>query len=197
MTSVVTSTRDVGAGRVAVELDGAPWRVLPVDVVARSGLTVGVAVDRPRARRVRTELRRADALVIAARSLRYRDHSRQSLINRLDRSRIPSTARDDALGTLENLGFLDDGRGALARATALAERDAGNLLIQSDLEQRGFQPPDVAAAIAALEPEAVRIERIVARRGPSVRALRRLLTKGFAPEALEGLIADEEANELG
>jgi SOS response regulatory protein OraA/RecX len=194
---VVTSVRDAGTGRVAVELDGSPWRVLPVEAAARSGLDVGVAVDRWRARQVRTELRRSEALAVAARSLRYRDHSRQSLADRLARSRVDGAAGDEALGTLERLGWLDDHRSALARATALADRDAGDLLIRTDLEQRGFERGDVAAAIEAIEAEAVRAQRIVARRGASSRTLRRLLAKGFAVEALEGLIADEGTDELG
>ena len=194
---VVTRVSDAGRGRVAVELDGSPWRVLPLEAVARSGLDVGVAVDRPRARRVRAELRRAEALAVAARSLRYRDHSRQSLADRLARSRVDATSGDEALSTLERLGLLDDGRAALARATALAARDAGDLFIEVDLEQRGFGERDVAAAIAALEPEAARVERIVARRGASARTIRRLRAKGFAADALETLIADEQPNELG
>ena len=197
MAPVVTRVRDVGTGRVAVELDGSPWRVLPVEAAARSGLDVGVAVDRPRARRVRAELRRSEALAIAARSLRYRDHSRQSLADRLARSRVDVAAGDEALGTLEWLGLLDDRRSALARATALAERDAGDLLIRADLEQRGFTQSDVAEAIEVIEPEAVRAERIIERRGASPRTLRLLLVRGFASDALEGLIADELPDELG
>ena len=38
----VTALRDDRRGRVAVELDGAPWRVLPLDVVARAGIAVRV-----------------------------------------------------------------------------------------------------------------------------------------------------------
>jgi regulatory protein len=195
--SVVTRVHDAGKGRVAVELDGAPWRVLPVDAVARSGLGVGVAVDRPRARRVRSELRRSEALAVATRSLRHRNHSRHSLSERLARSHVDAAASDEALTTLERLGFLDDERSARARATALADRDAGDLLIRADLEQRGFLQADVAAAIEALDPEATRVERIIERRGASARTLRRLVARGFASEALERLVADEQPDELG
>ena len=197
MTPVVTGVRDVGKGRIAIELDGSPWRVLPVDAVVRSGLNVGVAVDRPRARQVRTELRRSEALAVATRSLRFRDHSRQSLADRLRRSRVDAVTGNEALSTLERLGLIDDSRSASTRATALAERDAGDLLIRADLEQRGYEPADIAAAIDELEPEAARAEQIVARRGASSRTFRRLLAKGFAAEALDGLIADEEPHGLG
>ena len=119
MIPVVTDVRDVGKGRVAIELDGSLWRVLPAAAVVRSGLNVGVAVDRPRARRVRTELRRSEALAIAARSLRFRDHSRQSLADRLSRSRVDAATGDEALSTLERLGLVDD-RPMSSRAIAAA-----------------------------------------------------------------------------
>ena len=197
MTPVVTGVRDVGKGRVAIELDGSPWRVLPAAAVVRSGLNVGVAVDRPRARQVRTELRRSEALAIAARSLRFRDHSRQSLADRLSQSRVDAATGDEALNTLERLGLVDDRRSASARATALAERDAGDLFIRADLEQRGYEPADISDVIEALSPEAARAEQIVGQRGASSRTFRRLLAKGFSADAIEGLIADAELHELG
>lgn len=193
---VVTRVRDAGTGRVAVELDGSPWRMLPVEAAVRAGLDVGVAVDRPRARRVRTELRRSEALAIASRSLRHRDHSRRSLAERLARSRVNADTGNEVLGMLERVGLLNDRRAARARATALADRDAGDLLIRADLEQRGFSESDVAEAIDAIEPETARAQRIVERRGANPRTLRRLLGKGFATDVLEELIADGTPDEL-
>jgi regulatory protein len=194
---VVTGVRDVGKGRIAIELDGSPWRVLPTDAVVRSGLNVGVAVDRSRARQVRTELRRSEALAVAVRSLRLRDHSRKSLADRLAQRQVDAATGDEALSTLEQLGLLDDSRTALARATALAERDAGDLFIRGDLEQRAYEQADIAAAIEALDPETARAERIVVQRGASPRTIRRLLAKGFSPDAIESLIAAAELHELG
>ena len=64
----VTALRRDRHGHVAVELDGAYWRTLPLDAVLRAGLAVGTELDRPRARTVRRELRRAAALAAAART---------------------------------------------------------------------------------------------------------------------------------
>ncbi len=58
----VTALRDDRRGRVAVELDGVPWRLLPLDVVARAGIAEGRVLDRPALRLLRRELRRAEAL---------------------------------------------------------------------------------------------------------------------------------------
>ena len=44
---VVTALRARGRGRVAVELDGAPWRTVPLEAVYAAGLAVGEAA-RPR-----------------------------------------------------------------------------------------------------------------------------------------------------
>ena len=81
----VTRLLDDGRGRVAVELDGAPWRTLPVDVVARAGVVEGRALDRPTLRLLRKELRRAEALAVAGRALRRQDLSERGMAERLAR----------------------------------------------------------------------------------------------------------------
>jgi hypothetical protein len=83
----VTALRPGPRGQVAVELDGVPWRMVPVDVAARSGLSEGRVLDRPALRDLRRELRRFEALSVAARALHSRDLSRQALGDRL-RSRV-------------------------------------------------------------------------------------------------------------
>jgi hypothetical protein len=59
----VTALREDRRGRVAVELDGRPWRVLPAGVVVRAGVVEGRALDRPALRLLRRELRRDEALL--------------------------------------------------------------------------------------------------------------------------------------
>ena len=58
---VVSGLRELPSGRVAVELDGARWRTVPAEVVVRVRLGVGEELDRPRARELARELRRARA----------------------------------------------------------------------------------------------------------------------------------------
>ena len=64
----VTALRDDRRGRVAVELDGAPWRVLPLEAVVRAGIAEGRLLDRNALRLLRRELRRAEALRVATRA---------------------------------------------------------------------------------------------------------------------------------
>src|SRR5262249_62386058 len=55
----VTALHADRRGRVAVELDGSPWRVLPVAVVVRAGLVEGRPLDRPALRLAPRRLRGA------------------------------------------------------------------------------------------------------------------------------------------
>src|SRR5439155_24276402 len=121
-------------GKGGVELDGAPWRLVPADAAVRAGLSVGRALDRDTARSLGRELRRAEALGVAVRALRYRDLSRRRLEERLERRGARGDARAEALETLERAGLVDDRRVAAARACALAERGYGDAAIRFALE---------------------------------------------------------------
>ena len=192
----VTALRERrGAKVVDVELDGAAWRALPLDVVARVGLRVGTELDRPRARELRRELRRAEALGTAVRALRSRDLPRARLEERLARRGIAAEPAAEALETLERAGYLDDERVARSRAGVLAERGLGDEAIRWDLERQGLDEGLTAAALAALEPEAERARRIAERRGRTVAVARALARKGFAQESLEAAFGEVVAGE--
>lgn len=154
----VTALRERARGQVEVELDGAPWRALPADVVVRGGLIVGRTLDRETARALARELRRSRALHDAMRVLRHRDLSRHALARRLT-----APGRHDALAALERSGILDDRRAATARAAALSGRGYGDAAIRFRLEQEGFTAEDVGEAIAGLEPEQERASRLAER----------------------------------
>jgi SOS response regulatory protein OraA/RecX len=181
-------------GRVAVELDGSPWRTVPVEVAARAGLAAGLELDRPRLRLIRRELRRHEALDAAARALRSRELSKRALTERLA-GRVGDAAGAEAVATLERVGLVDDGRLADARARALAERGYGDEAIRHDLVRRGLEPAEIEAAVGALEPEADRIAAIVKRRGPGEKTARYLAGKGFGEDAIESARATTFAND--
>jgi regulatory protein len=171
-------------------LDGEPWRTLPAEVVLRAGLDVGVELDRARARRVRQELRRHEAMEQAARVLRRRDVSAAELDARLDRARIAPAVRSETIERLTDAGAVDDARFARARAQALADRGAGDLLVRHDLAGRGIAAPAIEEAIALLEPERVRAARVCGRRGSGAKTARYLARKGFSEEAIESSCAE-------
>jgi SOS response regulatory protein OraA/RecX len=193
---VVTALRSRRGGRVAVDLDGGPWRVLPLEAVLAAGLDAGVALDRPRARRLGRELRRLRARDAALRALRLRDHTTATLRCHLEARGVPARSRDVALETMQQAGLVDDARFAAARARALAGRGAGDLRIRDDLERRGVAAEVVLAALEELEPERDRAARLFETHGRSRRALRRLVANGFGDTVLEDLVADLSEPEL-
>lgn len=181
----VTGLREDRRGRVAVELDGSPWRTFPADVVVRAGISHGRALDRPALRVLRRELRRAEALAVAGRALRARDLSARELAMRLEQRAVAPSAAEESLAALAAAGLLDDARLAENRAGSLAERGYGDAAIRHDLELRGVPADLVEAAVAGLEPERDRAGRILARRGTGAGTARYLAGKGFGEEVLE------------
>ena len=182
---VVTGLRAAGRGRVRVELDGDAWRVLPLEPVVQAGLAEGVELDRPRLRTLARELRRARALSVAGRALARRDLSERRLRERLSRAGVAPAGTDEAVGTLLRAGLVDDERFASARALALAERGLGDAAIRFDLDQQGVAEATAETALAGLEPERDRAQRIVSMRGGGVATARYLARRGFGEDAVE------------
>jgi len=181
----VTGLREVGGAKVAVELDGARWRTLPVDVVVRCRLGEGEELDRPRLRELARELRRARALDLALRGVARREQSSASLRRRLARRGVAAATADDAVGRLEHAGLVDDARFAARRAESLSDRAHGDEAIRWRLREEGVPEELAAAAVEALEPETVRARRIVAARGHGAKTARELARRGFGEAAIE------------
>ena len=190
----ITALREDRRGRVAVELDGVPWRTVPVAVAARAGLAEGRPLDRPGLRILRRELRRAEALAVAGRALRARDMSRTSLTARLERAAVAPATVEASLQVLEDAGAIDDERFAGNRAQSLAGRGYGDAAIQRDLEAHGLVRDLVESAIDSLEPELERARQVVERRGAGPRTARLLAGKGFSPESCEMALGPDFCN---
>jgi SOS response regulatory protein OraA/RecX len=181
---VVTGLRERKRGRVAVELDGRPWRVLPANAVVRAGLAVGRELDRPTARELAREVRRAKALAAASRSLAATDRSRRALEQRLADAGHSAAARDEAIASLARAGAIDDTRLAESRAELLARRGYGDAAILADLRRRLIEPQTAASAVAALEPELDRLRRVLEGEVVTPPLLRRLSARGFSRDTL-------------
>lgn len=190
---IVTALKPDRRGRVAVEVDGAPWRIVPTEVAASVGLAAGRELDRSALRDLRRALRRSEALASATRALRHRELSSRRVDERLEAAAIPPAARAEALEALGRAGFVDDGRFAERRAGALAERGFGNEGIRHDLERQGIDPDLREHVIAGLPDERERVALIVARRGPGPKTARYVAGKGFGAEAVEAALAGSVA----
>jgi SOS response regulatory protein OraA/RecX len=187
--ALVTALTERSSGRVAVELDGAPWRTLPAVAVVRAGLRQGVELDRPTARALRRELRRGEAIDRAARSLARRDLPQRAVDERLERAGFLASERAEAVGALERSGAIDDERFAHGRARALADRGWGDEAIRWQLERGGVDDATAVAAVEALEPEALRARELTGRLGATPAVARLLARRGFAGEVVEEAIA--------
>jgi regulatory protein len=184
---IVTALRERPRGRVEVDLDGTSWRLVPADAVVRTGLVVGRPLDRETARALGRELRRSEALGVALRALRHRDHSRSRLEARLTRHRTRAATLEDALETLERAGLVDDARVGAARALELAGRGFGDAAIRYSLEAEGLAAEVVESALAILDTEPERARRLLDERGRTPKTIRWLAAKGFDAATLEDL----------
>ncbi len=192
VTPTVTAVRAAGR-RVALELDGRPWRTVPLEAAVAARLSPGVCLDRERARDLARALRRHRAEDVVLRALARREHTRAALAGRLERAGVDASGRSDALERAERAGLVDDRRYAAARARQLADRAAGDELVLDDLVRHGVDEVLAREAVAALEPERDRAARIVVARGLSPRTARFLAAKGFAAELVEDVVAELES----
>jgi SOS response regulatory protein OraA/RecX len=131
------------------------------------------------------EVRRARALTAATRSLAASDRSARALEQRLARAGHSAAAREDAIASLARAGALDDARLAENRAETLARRGYGDAAIRADLRRRLIAPEAAADAVADLEPEAVRLRRVLENESVTPALLRRLAGRGFSRDSLD------------
>lgn len=184
----MTAVRAAGRGRVRVEVDGVDWRTIPLEVALRVGIGAGAELDRARLRLLGRELRSADAVGRAARVLRSRDRTVSELDRRLARQGVRLPERASAIETLTRAGILDDARFASGRAAALAARGRGDAAIRWELERAGLTEELVERALAELEPERERAERVAAEVGGGRRAALLLARRGFDPDTIAEVV---------
>jgi regulatory protein len=169
-------------------VDGRPWRTVPDDVVVRCGLSAGVELERPLLRRLRAELRKAEALALAGRALARRDLSRRRLAERLQRAGVSAEPRQGALAALAKVGAVDDARVAKRRAASLAERGWGNAAIAHRLQGEGLGDEEIDRALAEIAPELERAAGLAKPLRDQRKAWTLLARRGFDPETIEAVL---------
>jgi SOS response regulatory protein OraA/RecX len=107
---------------------------------------------------------------------------------------VKDDERADALDTLERVGYVDDARYAAARASALAGRGFGDEAVRRLLETDGSPADAIEAAVAALDPETERAERLALKLGRTARVSAQLQRKGFSFDALEAVFGEAFAD---
>ncbi len=191
---MLTAVRRARPGRVELEVDGRPWRVVPDDVVLRCGLAPGAALERPLLRRLRRELRRAEALGLAVRAVSRRDLSAERLRERLAARGVRSGEAAAAVAALASAGVVVDSRTARSRADALAERGWGDAAVAARLAGEGFGAEDVREAVQRLRPERERAAALAATADDDRAAWKLLARRGFSLEAAEDAVGVLDAD---
>ena len=191
---VLTALRRERPGRVALELDGRPWRVVPDEVALAAALRPGLVLDRVALRRLRRELRRVEAMEAAARALSHRELARERLEERLVRAGVPAGDRERTLESLERVGLVDDGRLARSRAAALAARGWGDEAISARLEAEGIRDEERRDALAELACEPDRAAEIARHEAERGRAAALLARRGFAGDSIEAAVGFLDAD---
>jgi regulatory protein len=143
------------------------------------------------------EAKAEDAYECALRALHHRDRTEFEIEEHLRARGFLDDDRSQAVETLRRNGLVDDERFAHARASALAERGAGNALIRARLAEAGVARDLVDGALEAVEGEVARARRIVGRRGASPKTARYLYGKGFSEGVIRAVIAEGDGGELG
>ena len=188
----ITGLREVSASDVLVELDGAPWRKIPLTAAARAGLSIGKRLEREDLRLLGRELRRAEALTKATRMLARRPLSRALLEDRLEKKGVAPVALEEAVQVLERAQYLNDRSYALERARSLAERSYGDAAVRYVLEQERVGSELIEEAVAALKPEIERAQAIAETVPDRNRLLGRLARRGFDLDTIEQIAGASE-----
>ena len=181
----ITGLHEVSASAVLVELDGAPWRKIPLTAAARAGLSLGKRLEREDLRLLGRELRRAEALNKATRMLARRPLSRALLEERLEKKGVAPVALGEAVEALEQAQYLNDRSYALERAGSLAERGYGDRAVRYILEQERDGSELIEEALDTLKPELERARTIARSIADRKRLLGRLVRRGFDSDTIE------------
>ena len=166
-------------GFVTVEVDGARFAFLPVEVVRELRLEADHELDEARGEALRSVAETEQAYQAAVRLLAARARSVQEVIQRLRRKGLRPDAVDRAVGRLESSGVLDDREFARGFARSRAERGYGRGRILADLSAKGIERRVAERAVDEVLDEGeddrlARIERLARKRAGQL--------EGLAPE---------------
>ncbi len=154
----------------------------------------------------------SDAFAYVLRLLRARGRTRREIDLALERRGFGAPVRSRVLRRLEELGYVDDARWALARATSLLEqRRLAPQAVEGRLRAAGVPEQDARAAVAracedtGFEPvEAAR--RLLASRLPPQgrlspkelgRAARLLASRGFSEDVVDAVLGEASVESPG
>lgn len=107
---IITAIEKKKGRRYQIDIDGAYWYILDVELIADHHLKVGKAVTTQELEQIRHQADCRKAKERALYLLEYRDHSRKQLIDKLMDSVGDREIAEETADKMEEYGFLDDRR---------------------------------------------------------------------------------------
>ncbi len=135
----VTAVEKVKGSRYRVDIDGAYWYILDIELIVANGIRVGAVCDETFLDDVKAQAERRKAKERALYLLELRDHTRKELIDKLKKSVAPEIAEETA-DKMEEYGFLDDRRYASRYAVVLlTQKKLGRRAALYQMQQKGIE----------------------------------------------------------
>lgn len=161
---VITDIFKKQGTRYQIELDGAYWTIIDVEIIADFHLKKGMEVTEEMQEKVQraADYRRGKERALYL--LGYRDHCRKDLVDKLSKN-IDRDLAEEIADKMEELGFLDDRKYAekLARHLILVKKRGERRALQ-EMALKGIDRETAVEAISLVEPDENLLQQLIERK---------------------------------
>ena len=161
---VITDIFKKQGTRYQIEVDGAYWTIIDVEIIAAFHLKKGMEVTEEIQEKVQraADYRRGKERALYL--LGYRDHCRKDLVDKLSKN-IDRDLAEEIADKMEELGFLDDRKYAekLARHLMLVKKRGERRALQ-EMVLKGIDRETAVDAISLVEPDENLLQELIERK---------------------------------
>lgn len=161
---VITDILKKQGTRYQIEVDGAYWAILDVEIIADFHLKKGMEINEELQAKVQraADYRRGKERALYL--LGYRDHCRKDLVDKLSKN-IDRDLAEEIADKMEELGFLNDRKYAekLARHLILVKKRGERRALQ-EMVLKGIDRETAVAAISLVEPDENLLQELIRRK---------------------------------
>lgn len=161
---VITDIFKKQGTRYQIEVDGAYWTIIDVEIIADFHLKKGMEVTEEMQEKVQraSDYRRGKERALYL--LGYRDHCRKDLVDKLSKN-IDRDLAEELADKMEELGFLDDRKYAekLARHLILVKKRGERRALQ-EMALKGIDRETAVEAISLVEPDENLLQQLIERK---------------------------------
>ena len=161
---VITDIFKKQGTRYQIEVDGAYWTIIDVEIIADFHLKKGMEIGEDLQEKVQraADYRRGKERALYL--LGYRDHCRKDLVDKLSKN-IDRDLAEEIADKMEELGFLDDRKYAekLARYLILFKKRGERRALQ-EMALKGIDRETAVEAISLVEPDENLLQQLIERK---------------------------------